>query len=59
MIKLQLPVSEAAIRELKIGDEVAISGLMVTARDAAHKYIHDNWPDWLKPIMENSMIYHC
>lgn len=59
MIKLQLPVSEADIRALKIGDEVAISGLMVTARDAAHKYIHENWPDWLKPIMENSMIYHC
>ncbi|MBC8376168.1 MAG: fumarate hydratase C-terminal domain-containing protein [FCB group bacterium] len=59
MINLQLPISEAAIRELKMGDEVAISGLMVTARDAAHKYIHENWPDWLNPIMENSMIYHC
>jgi len=59
MIKLQLPISEAAIRELKMGDEVAISGLMVTARDAAHKYIHENWPEWLNPIMEDSMIYHC
>jgi fumarate hydratase subunit beta len=59
MIKLQLPISESDIRKLKIGDEVSLSGLMVTARDAAHKYIHDNWPDWLKPIMENSMIYHC
>lgn len=59
MIKLQLPISEAAIRELKMGDEVMISGLMVTARDAAHKYIHENWPEWLNPIMENSMIYHC
>ena len=59
MIKLQLPVSEADIRNLKIGDEVAISGMMVTARDAAHKYIHENWPDWLNPILENSMIYHC
>ena len=59
MIKLQLPISEADIRALKIGDEIQISGLMVTARDAAHKYIHENWPDWLKPIMENGMIYHC
>ena len=59
MINLQLPISEADIRELKMGDEVAISGLMVTARDAAHKYIHETWPDWLKPIMEDSMIYHC
>jgi len=59
MINLQLPISEKAIRELKIGDEVAITGTMVTARDAAHKYIHDNWPDWLHPILNDSMIYHC
>ncbi|MCF7824861.1 MAG: FumA C-terminus/TtdB family hydratase beta subunit [Candidatus Marinimicrobia bacterium] len=59
MIKLQLPISEDAIRELKMGDQVSISGLMVTARDAAHKYIHENWPDWLVPVLENSMIYHC
>ncbi len=59
MTKLQLPVSEDAIRALKIGDEVLISGLMVTARDAAHKYIVENWPEWLEPILKDSMIYHC
>lgn len=59
MTKLQIPVTEEEIRALKIGDEVLISGLMVTARDAAHKYIHEEWPDWLGPILENSMIYHC
>ena len=32
---------------------------MVTARDAAHKYIVEKWPEWLQPILENSMIYHC
>ncbi len=59
MIKLELPVSEQVIRELRIGDEVSISGSMVTARDAAHKYIHENWPDWLHPILNDGMIYHC
>ena len=32
---------------------------MVTARDAAHKYIVENWPEWLEPILKDSMIYHC
>ncbi len=59
MIKLELPISETAIRELRIGDEVSISGIMVTGRDAAHKYMHENWPQWLEPILKDRMIYHC
>jgi len=57
--QIQLPASESVIRDLKIGDEVLISGMMVTARDAAHKYIIENWPEWLEPILKESMIYHC
>jgi len=56
---IQLPAPESTIRDLKIGDEVLISGMMVTARDAAHKYIIENWPEWLEPILKESMIYHC
>ncbi len=59
MPKIQLPVQESMVRDLRIGDEVQISGLMVTARDAAHKYIIENWPDWLDPILKDGMIYHC
>ncbi len=35
---LQIPISEEAIRTLHVGDQVRLYGLMVTARDAAHKY---------------------
>ena len=37
MKKLQAPLSEADVRALKAGDEVAVSGVVYTARDMAHK----------------------
>jgi fumarate hydratase subunit beta len=57
--KIELPVSEADIRALKAGDEVEISGIMVTARDAAHKYMVEKKPDYLHKVLNGSMIYHC
>lgn len=35
--KLKAPLSEADVRSLKAGDEVAIDGVVYTARDMAHK----------------------
>ena len=45
MFKLTTPVSEDAVRALKVGDEVQISGTIYTGRDAVHKYLHEegNW----------------
>jgi len=37
MIVLRPPLSEAEVRRLKVGQEVAISGVIYTARDMAHK----------------------
>ena len=39
--KLQLPLSEQDIEELKIGDFVYLSGQMYVARDAAHQRIYE------------------
>ncbi|GAB6138883.1 Fe-S-containing hydro-lyase [Halanaerobaculum tunisiense] len=36
-VALEMPVSEAEIRELQAGDKVLLSGVIYTARDAAHK----------------------
>jgi len=36
-IKLETPLSEDQVRRLKAGDNVLISGVLYTARDAAHK----------------------
>ena len=38
---LTSPVSEEAIRDLKVGDQVLISGVVFTGRDAVHKYLHE------------------
>jgi fumarate hydratase class I len=57
--KIQLPVDEKTIRELHAGDELLVSGTMVTARDAAHKVMVEQRPEWLRPILGGSCIYHC
>jgi fumarate hydratase class I len=59
MIELKLPASEEEIRALKMGDEVAISGVMITARDAAHKYMVENDAVEVKDILKGGMLYHC
>lgn len=37
MIRLRAPLTEADVRRLQAGDEVAINGIIYTARDMAHK----------------------
>jgi fumarate hydratase class I len=59
MIKIGLPAAEDAIRALKVGDEVLLSGVIVTARDRAHKYMVEKRPDEVREILLNSVIYHC
>ena len=59
MIEIQLPITETRIRELKISDEVLINGLMVTARDAAHKFLIEKEPEEFKKILNGTFIYHC
>ena len=39
MKKLNIPISEEEIRDLRVGDAVQISGIATTGRDAAHKYM--------------------
>ena len=58
-VKLNIPISEEEIRKLNVGDEVYLSGIMVTARDAAHKLMHEEKPDFIRKYLENGVIYHC
>jgi len=56
---ITLPTTEKIMRSLKIGDVISISGIMYTARDAAHKYLVENKPDFLRDKFKGAMIYHC
>ena len=59
MRKLQTPISEEQIRELKAGDTVLLSGTIVTARDAGHKLMVEERPDFLNDLLKEGVIYHC
>jgi fumarate hydratase class I len=50
------PLSEADVRQLKVGDVVTLSGPLFTGRDALHNYLvsHDSPVD-----LNGGVIYHC
>ena len=69
---LTIPISEEAIRALHVGDTVNLSGVMVTGRDAAHKYLIETFirtdavaeseqPLYaeLRRLLQGGVIYHC
>ena len=59
MTELTTPISKEQIRTLKVGDSVAISGVVYTGRDAVHKYLHEGGelPEGVN--LEGGIIYHC
>ncbi|HQL47670.1 MAG TPA: FumA C-terminus/TtdB family hydratase beta subunit [Holophaga sp.] len=59
MIRLSTPISEAEARRLKVGDEVLLSGRIVLSRDLGHKYMKEQKPEWLMPLLDEAVIYHC
>ena len=73
MRQLTLPLDEETIRSLVVGDPVNLSGVMVTGRDAAHKWMVDTVikktrpPQGddlevyaaIQPLLDGGVIYHC
>jgi len=73
MLELTIPLSDDTIRSLKVGDPVALSGVMLTGRDAAHKWMIDTFikktrpPQGddlevyqaIQPLLDGGAIYHC
>ncbi len=70
---LTLPLSDESVYDLHVGDSVLVSGNLVTARDAAHKWLVEtfispearpqekdlNIYNALIPVLKKGMIYHC
>ena len=59
MTKLSFPFTEDKIRALKVGDEVLISGVVHTGRDAVHKYLHEGGKLPAGVSLRDGIIYHC
>jgi len=73
MQKISLPMNAETVRSLRVGEPVALSGVMVTGRDAAHKWMVETFIkktrplqdddlqvyEALKPLLDGGVIYHC
>jgi len=59
MIPLSFPFTEDKIRALKVGDEVLISGVVFTGRDAVHKYLHEGGKLPPEVKLRDGILYHC
>lgn len=71
--QLTVPISDEAISALHVGDQVEISGVIFTARDAAHKYMVEQFIktngnpsesemalyELLEEKLDGGVIYHC
>src|SRR5208283_3799630 len=53
------PFTEEKIRALKVGDEVLISGVVFTGRDAVHKYLHEGGQLPPGVNFRDGILYHC
>jgi len=73
MKQLTIPISDEAIRGLKVGEPVTLTGVMITGRDTVHKWMIETFIkktrapqgddlqvyEALKPILNGGLIYHC
>src|SRR6185436_13629624 len=59
MTKLSFPFTEEKIHALKVGDEVLISGVVFTGRDAVHKYLHEGGDLPPGVSLRDGLLYHC
>jgi fumarate hydratase class I len=59
MIQLRAPFTEKAIRALHVRDEVQISGILYTGRDAVHKYLHEGGVLPKEINLRDGILYHC
>ncbi len=59
MKTIQFPLSKEDARALCVGEEVLFSGTIVTARDAAHKILVEENPDFIRSYLFGGAVYHC
>ncbi|MDD4102328.1 MAG: FumA C-terminus/TtdB family hydratase beta subunit [Kiritimatiellae bacterium] len=57
MREIVYPFSEAAVRDLCVGEAVRVSGLIFTGRDRLHKYLAEGGA--VPVALRDGGIYHC
>lgn len=69
---LTTPIADEDIRRLQVGDTVYLNGVIITGRDAAHKFLVESYVqsdggpivepelyERLKGLLDGGVIYHC
>jgi fumarate hydratase subunit beta len=73
MHQITIPISDNKIRDLEVGESVALNGTILTGRDAVHKWMIDTFIkqtrqpqgddlqvyEAIKPLLNGGIIYHC
>jgi fumarate hydratase class I len=73
MRQVTIPIRDEVIRDLKVGEPVALTGTILTGRDAVHKWMIDTFIrktrqperddtavyEAIKPHLDGGIIYHC
>jgi len=73
MREITIPIRDETILSLKVGEPVALTGVMITGRDVVHKWLIETFIkktrlpqgedlqvyEALKPILAGGVIYHC
>jgi fumarate hydratase subunit beta len=73
MREITIPISDETIRSLHAGEPVELSGIMVTGRDAVHKWMSETFIkktrepqsddrqvyEELKQYLDQGVLYHC
>ncbi len=73
MREITIPISDEVIRSLHAGDPVQLSGVMVTGRDAVHKWMSETFIkktrqpqgddlqvyEAIKRYLDHGVLYHC
>jgi fumarate hydratase class I len=73
MRELTIPISDEDIRSVHIGEPVLLSGVMMTGRDAVHKWMSETFIkktrppqgddlqvyEEIKKILDHGVLYHC
>ncbi len=73
MREITIPIDDETIRSLKVGDPVALTGIILTGRDEVHKWMIETFVkktrepqgddlevyEAITPLLDGGVIYHC
>ena len=73
MREITIPISDETIRSLHVGEPVQLSGVMLTGRDAVHKWMSETFIkktrepqgddlqvyETIKKYLDQGVLYHC